>query len=103
MFEAVNGRLVSPKTWDLIIGIFGTTFGQSRTDPGMKMVPLCYNCVLNYGLGVVGPEMAVDLCSTKWNRCLVRGLSTDCPLLILGTIKNNPDLLDWTENGPCVL
>ena len=24
---------------------------------------------INYGLGVVGPEMAMDLCSTKWNRC----------------------------------
>ena len=27
---------------------------------------------LNYGLGVVGPEMAIDFDSTKWNRCLVR-------------------------------
>ena len=22
----------------------------------LEMVPLCYNCVLNYGLGVVGPK-----------------------------------------------
>ena len=54
------------------------------------MVPLCYNCVLNYGLGVVGPEMAMDVGSTKWNRCIVRGLSTDSPLLLLGTVKNSP-------------
>ena len=39
------------------------------------MVPLCYNCVLNYGLGVVRPEMAMYFGSIKWNRCLVRGLS----------------------------
>ena len=48
---------------------------------------------INYGLGVVGPELAMDFGSTKWNRCLVRGLSTDSPLLILGTIKNSPGLL----------
>ena len=67
------------------------------------MVPLCYNCVLNYGLGDVEHEMAMNFDSTKWNRCLVRGLSTDSPLLVLGTIKNSLGLLDWIENGPCVL
>ena len=62
------------------------------------MCGLCYNCVLNYGLGVVGPEMTMDFGSTKCNRCLVRGLSTDIPLLVLGTIKNSPGLHDWTKN-----
>ena len=57
------------------------------------MVPLCYNCVLNYGLGIVGPKMAMDFSPTEWNRCLVRVLSTDNPLLVMGTVKNNPDLL----------
>ena len=51
------------------------------------MVLLCYNCVLNYGLGVVGLEIAMDFGSTKWNRCLVRGLPTDSPLLDLGLLK----------------
>ena len=37
---------------------------------------------INYGLDVVGPEMAMDFCSTKWNRCLVSELLTDNPLLI---------------------
>ena len=37
---------------------------------------------INYGLGVVGPEMAIDFGSTKWNRCLVRGPPMDSPLLI---------------------
>ena len=44
---------------------------------------------INYGLGVVEPKMAMDFCSTKWNRCLVRGLSVHgC-----GTVKNSPSLL----------
>ena len=25
------------------------------------------------------------------------------PTARLGTVKNSPGLLDWTENGPCVL
>ena len=37
---------------------------------------------INYGLGVVGPEMAMDFGSTKWSRCLVSGLRTDSPLLV---------------------
>ena len=48
---------------------------------------------LNYGLSVVGLEMAMDLGSTKWNRCLVRGLLKDSPLHGCGTVKNSPDLL----------
>ena len=48
---------------------------------------------INYGLGVVGPEMAMDFGSTRWNRCLVRGLPTHNPLLVLGTIKNSLGLL----------
>ena len=54
--------------------------------------------MLNCGLGVVRPEMAMDFGSTKWNRCLVRGLPMDNPLYESGTIKNNPGLIDWTEN-----
>ena len=30
---------------------------------------------INYGLSVVWPEMVMDFGFTKWNRCLVRGLS----------------------------
>ena len=42
---------------------------------------------INYGLSVVGPKMAMDFGSTKWNLCLVRGLPTDSPLLSLGLLK----------------
>ena len=53
---------------------------------------------INYGLGVVGPKMTMVFGSTKWNRCLVRGLPTDNPLHGCGTVKNSPGLLDWTKN-----
>ena len=49
---------------------------------GTIWVVCVINYVINYGLGVVGSEMAMDFGSTKWNRCLVRGLPTDNPLLI---------------------
>ena len=48
---------------------------------------------LNYGLGVVGLEMAMDFGSTKWNRCLVRGLPMNSPLHGRGTVKNSLGLL----------
>ena len=41
-----------------------------------------YELLLVHGLGVVGPEMTMDFGSTKWNRCLVRGLPMDSPLLV---------------------
>ena len=48
---------------------------------------------INYGLGVVGPEMTMNFSSTKWNRYLVRGLPMDSPLQGCGTIKNSLGLL----------
>ena len=48
---------------------------------------------LNYGLSVVRQEMDMDFGSTKWNRCLVRGLPTDSPLHGCGTVKSSPDFL----------
>ena len=52
MFEVVNGRLVGSKTWDLIVGIFGTHFGQFTDYLG----GLCYNLCnkLWFGCGWAG-------------------------------------------------
>ena len=59
----MRGRLVSPKTWDRIVGNLGHVLDSPQT--------LCVACVIiyakNYGLGVVGPEMTMDFGSTKWN------------------------------------
>ena len=49
-------------------------------------------------LGVVGPEMAMDFGSKEVEPRLRRGLSTDSPRTIFGTVKNNLDFLGWTKN-----
>ena len=59
---------------------------------------LCVNC----GLGVVGPEMAMDFGSKLVEPRLRRGLSTDSPRIVFGTVKNSPGLLSWTKNV-CVI
>ena len=81
--------MISPETWDRIAGNLGHVLDNPRT--------VCVACVIiyaiNYSLGVVGLEMAMDFGSTMWNRCLVRGLPTDSPLHGCGTIKNSSGLL----------
>ena len=57
------------------------------------VVPCVIIYAINYGLGDVGLEMAMDFGSTKWNRCLVSGLPTDSPLLVKGLLKIVPDCL----------
>ena len=68
---------------------------------------VCVACVIIYALncvlGVVGPEMAMDFGSTKWNRCLVRGLPTDSPLLSLGLLKIVPVCLIGPKMSMCYL
>ena len=64
---------------------------------------ICVVCALNCGLGVVRPEMAMDFSSTNWNRCLVRWLPTDSPLLSFGTVKNSPDFLVGPKMSMCYL
>ena len=68
---------------------------------------LCYICVfLLYNLnnmkivvlGVVGPEMVMDFGSKEVELRLRRGLSTDSPRIVFGTVKNCPGLLGWAEN-----
>ena len=78
----------SPKTWDRNVGNSGHVLDSPRT--------VCVACViidaLNYGLGVVGQKMAMDFGSTKWNRCLVRGLPTESPLYGCGTVFVGPKM-----------
>ena len=50
-----------------------------------------------------GPEMAMELGSTKWTRCLVSGLSTDSPLLCFGTVKTVPNLCELDQKRPYVV
>ena len=48
--------------------------------------------------GVIGPEMAMEFGSKEVEPRLRRGLSTDSPRTVFGTVKNSPGLLGWTKN-----
>ena len=73
-------------------------FGRSRDRITDCYWSICVVCVLNCGLGVVRPEIAMDFGSTKWNQCLVRGLPMDSPLLSLGLLKTVPVCLVGPKN-----
>ena len=47
--------------------------------------------------------MAMELGSTKWNRCLMSGLPKDCPLPYFGTVKNGPGLYEFDQKRPCIV
>ena len=63
---------------------FGTCFGQSRTDLGLKMVPVCFTCVQIVVLGVVRPEMAMNFSSKEVEPRWMRGLSMESPCTAFG-------------------
>ena len=76
-------------------------FGRSRDRITDCYWSICVVCVLNCGLGVVRPEIAVNFGSTTWNQCLVRGLPTDSPLLSLGLLKTVPGCLVRPKMSMC--
>ena len=53
-------------------------------------VPWVMIYAINCVVVCMWPEMALELGSTKWSRCLVSGLPMDSPLLCFGTVKNSP-------------
>ena len=61
----MSGRFIGPKTWDRIVGTYGTRFGNLGAVLGGCVIIYA----INYGFGVFEPEMAMDFGSTKWNRC----------------------------------
>ena len=75
-FEALNGRLIGPKTWDRIVEFFGEFLEPIWTvcDCVGAVWGVCFiiyeiNCVLV----CMRPEMAMDFGFTKWNRCWMIG------------------------------
>ena len=60
---------------------------------------------INYGLGVVGPGKGhgFRFHFHKVEPMLGERAAHGQPTVRSGTVKNSPGLLDWTENGPCVL
>ena len=85
----MRGRLISPEN----LGLHAGSLRHVLDSPWAVCVTCVIIYAINYGLGVVGPEMAMDFGSIKWNRCLVRGLLTDSPLHGCGTVKKSPGLL----------
>ena len=59
----MNGHLVGPKTWDRVVGRFGTRLGQS-TDYLGGLCCVCVFCLMlnnmQIVLGCMRPEMAMD-------------------------------------------
>ena len=67
-FEAVRGRLISPKTWDRIVGIFLGFSVLAVTAQKFRGPFGCFNSkifALNHGLIWIGPGMAVDCGFTR--------------------------------------
>ena len=85
----MGGRLINPGNLEMKFLKLGVVLDSQRT----FWVACVIIYAINYGLGVVGPKMVMDFCSTKWNRCLVRGLPTNSPLHECWTIKNSLGLL----------
>ena len=99
MIEAVRGRLIRPKTWDRIVGIFGAILDSSQT------VWAAWDVIyaLNHVLVCMRPGMAMDFWFIKWNRGWTSGLPMDNPLLGLGTVKISLGLCELDKNRPCVV
>ena len=93
----MSGRLIGPKTWDRIVGIYGTRFGHFRG---------CFRWLCD------------NLCNKLWSGCFWAGnghgfqfhkvepmlgewAAHGQPTAHLGTVENSPGLLGWTGNGPC--
>ena len=65
----MRGRLIGPKTWDLIVGIFGARLDSPLTVWASYVVIY----VSNHVLVCMRLEMAMDFGFTKWNPCWVIG------------------------------
>ena len=96
LIEAVRGRLIGPKTWDRIVGIFGAHLDSPRT--------VWATCVgiysINYVVVCMRSGMAMKFGSAKKNRCWMSGLSMDNPLALFWDCKNSPGLYEMDQKCP---
>ena len=99
MIEAVRVRLIGPKTWDRIVGIFGAILDSPHTVWAAWVVIYA----LNHVLVCMRLGMAMDFGFTKWNRGWTSGLPMDSPLLGFETVKISPELCELDKNRPCVV
>ena len=99
MIKVVRARLIAPKTWDRIVGIFGAILDSQRTVWATWDVIYALNHVLVY----MRPRMAMNFGFTKWNRGWTSGLPMDSQLLGFGIVKISPGLCELDKNRPCVV
>ena len=95
LIEAVSGRLISPKTWDRNVKIFGARFGQSTDCLGSLWCNLCnklcfgvYEAGNGYGIGFhkVKPMFG------EW------AAHRQPTILFLGLLKTVQICMNWTKN-----
>ena len=98
MIEAIRARLIGPKTWDRIVGIFGDGLDSPRTVWSSWVMIYA----LIHGLVCMRPGMAMEFESTKKNRFWMSGLPTDSHLFCFGTEKTVPGLCEIDQKRPCV-
>ena len=94
----MSGRLIGPKSWDRSVEIFGARFGQSTDCLGNLCDNLCIK--LCFGLYEAGNDH--DFGFHKVEPMLGEWVAHGQPTARLGTVKNSPGLVCWTEIGPCV-
>ena len=64
---------------------------------------MCYNLCNKLWFGCCWARNGNGFRFHKVKPMLGEGAANGQPTAQFGTIKNSPSLLDWTENGPCVL
>ena len=87
----MSGRLIGPKNSGLKCWKFGTVLGSLGTDYGLLWFWCCW------------AENGHGLRFHRVEPMLGERASHGQPTAQFGTVKNSHGLLDWTENGPCVL
>ena len=95
----MSGCLIDPKTWDRLVGIYGTCFGQFRG----CFQWLCDNLAMNYGLGVFWAGNGHGFRFHKVEPMLGEWATHGQPTAHLRIVKNSPGLLGLAGNGSCVL
>ena len=64
---------------------------------------LCYNLCIKFWFGCCWAENGHGFRFHKVEPMLGERAAHGQPTARLGTVKNSPSLLDWIENGQCVL
>ena len=100
LIEAVSGRLISPKTWNRNVKIFGARFGQSTDCLGT----LCDNLYnkLYFGAYEAGNGHGIQFHKVE-PMCVEWVAHRQPTVLFLGPLKTVSVGLNLTKKRPCVV